>query len=213
MLLPQGASGGRRAHGHHRAHRCLPRGGRRRHADPATSPSWSPPSCTSPTSPACSAMVIAPPTRRSIGVRTSSCSTASCPRRRRRSRPTTTGCGPSSASTRGSSTTNCSSGPTSGGLESVDRFTVGAGDVRTLDPSTIHSVQARGDRYLGAIHVYGGDLFGTPRSTWRDDVEYPMDESALPAFFDRLRRHETELGRAMTPDEVATFLAGPSAPS
>ncbi len=101
----------------------------------------------------------------------------------------------------------------SGGLESVDRFTVGAGDVRTLDASTIHSVQARGDRYLGAIHVYGGDLFGTPRSTWRGDVEYPMDESALPAFFDRLRRHETELGRAMTPDEVATFLAVPSAPS
>ena len=40
-----------------------------------------------------------------------------------------------------------------GGLASVDRFTVAAGDVRTLDPSTIHSVQARGDRYLGAIHV------------------------------------------------------------
>ena len=99
-----------------------------------------------------------------------------------------------------------------GGLESVDRFTVAAGEVRTLDPSTIHSVQARGDRYLGAIHVYGGDLFGTPRSTWVGDVECPMDESALPAFFERLRRHETELGRAMTPDEVATFLGGPSAP-
>ena len=96
-----------------------------------------------------------------------------------------------------------------GGLESVDRFTVGAGDVRSLDASTIHSVQARGDGYLGAIHVYGGDLFATARSTWRRDVEYPMDESALPAFFDRLRHHESELGRAMTPDEVATFLAAP----
>jgi predicted metal-dependent enzyme (double-stranded beta helix superfamily) len=100
-----------------------------------------------------------------------------------------------------------------GGLESVDRFTLAAGEVQTLDPSTIHSVQARGDRYLGAIHVYGGDLFGTPRSTWVGDVEYPMDESALPAFFDKLRCHETELGRAMTPDEVATVLVGPSAPS
>jgi predicted metal-dependent enzyme (double-stranded beta helix superfamily) len=95
-----------------------------------------------------------------------------------------------------------------GGLESVDRFTLGAGEARTLEPSTIHSVQALGDRYLGAIHVYGGDLFGTPRSTWSGDVEHPVDESALPALFDRLRRHETELGRAMTPDEVATFLAG-----
>ena len=97
-----------------------------------------------------------------------------------------------------------------GGLDSVDRFTVGAGDVRTLDPSTIHSVQARGDRYLGAIHVYGGDLFGTPCSTWRGGIEYPLDESALPGFFARLRRHETELGRAMRPEEVATFLAEPS---
>jgi predicted metal-dependent enzyme (double-stranded beta helix superfamily) len=92
------------------------------------------------------------------------------------------------------------------GLETVDRFAVAAGEVRTLDPSTIHSVQARGDRYLGAIHVYGGDLFGTPRSTWVDDVECPLDESALPAFFDRLRRRETELGRPMTPDEVTAFL-------
>ena len=97
----------------------------------------------------------------------------------------------------------------SGGLERAERFTVAPGDVRTLDPATIHSVQASGDCYLGAIHVYGGDLFGTARSTWRDNVEYPMDESALPAFFERLRRHETELGRAMTPDEVATFLAVP----
>jgi predicted metal-dependent enzyme (double-stranded beta helix superfamily) len=98
-----------------------------------------------------------------------------------------------------------------GGLETVDRFTIGAGQVRTLDSSTIHSVQARGDHYLGAIHVYGGDLFGAPRSRWIDGVEQPMDESALPAFFDTLRRHETELGRAMTPDEVAAFLAGPDA--
>jgi predicted metal-dependent enzyme (double-stranded beta helix superfamily) len=99
-----------------------------------------------------------------------------------------------------------------GGLDTLDRFTVAAGEVRILDPSTIHSVQARGDRYLGAIHVYGGDLFGTPRSTWIDDVECPLDESALPAFFDRLRRRETELGRPMTADEVAAFMAGPSAP-
>src|SRR5262245_19612269 len=95
-----------------------------------------------------------------------------------------------------------------GGLEPEDRFTVAAGEVGTLDPSTIHSVQAGGDRYLGAIHVYGGDLFGTPRSTWVDGVECPMDESALPGFFERLRRHETGLGRAMTPDEVASLLAG-----
>ena len=99
-----------------------------------------------------------------------------------------------------------------GGLDTVDRFTVAAGEVRTLDTATIHSVQARGDRYLGAIHVYGGDLFGTPRSSWIEGVECPLDESALPAFFDQLRRHETELGHPMTPDEVVAVLAEPSAP-
>jgi predicted metal-dependent enzyme (double-stranded beta helix superfamily) len=99
-----------------------------------------------------------------------------------------------------------------GGLETVDRFTVAAGEVRTLEPQTIHSVQAGSESYLGTIHVYGGDLFGTPRSTWIDGRECPLDESALPAFFARLRGHETEFGRPMTPDEVAAFLAGPSAP-
>jgi predicted metal-dependent enzyme (double-stranded beta helix superfamily) len=99
-----------------------------------------------------------------------------------------------------------------GGLETADRFTVAAGEVRILDPATIHSVQAGADRYLGAIHVYGGDLFGTPRSTWVDGVECPLDESALPAFFARLRDHEAELGRPMTRDEVATVLTGPGSP-
>ncbi len=96
------------------------------------------------------------------------------------------------------------------GLETVDRFTVAAGEVRILGPQTIHSVQAGKESYLGAIHVYGGDLFGTRRSTWIDDDECPLDESALPAFFARLRGRETDLGRPMTAGEVATFLADPT---
>jgi predicted metal-dependent enzyme (double-stranded beta helix superfamily) len=71
----------------------------------------------------------------------------------------------------------------------VDRFTVAAGEARTLGPQTIHSVGAGNDGYLGAIHVSGGDLFGTPRSTWIDDTERPLDKAALPALFTRLRRH------------------------
>jgi predicted metal-dependent enzyme (double-stranded beta helix superfamily) len=96
------------------------------------------------------------------------------------------------------------------GLETVDRFTVTAGEVRILGPQTIHSVQAGKESYLGAIHVYGGDLFGTRRSTWIDDNECPLDESALPAFFARLRGRETDLGRPMTAREVAAFLADPT---
>jgi predicted metal-dependent enzyme (double-stranded beta helix superfamily) len=94
-------------------------------------------------------------------------------------------------------------------LEPTERFSVRAGEIRPLDASTIHSVQAAGGRYLGAVHVYGGDLFGTPRSTWRDGVELPNDESALPAFFERLRAHEDALGRAMTAEEVTELLSSP----
>ena len=66
-------------------------------------------------------------------------------------------------------------------LEPTERFSLTAGEIRPLDAATIHSVQAAGGRYLGAVHVYGGDLFGTRRSTWRDGVEQPNDESALPS--------------------------------
>jgi predicted metal-dependent enzyme (double-stranded beta helix superfamily) len=97
-----------------------------------------------------------------------------------------------------------------GALEPTERFSVSAGQVRPLDPSTIHSVHAAGGRYLGAVHVYGGDLFGTPRSTWRDGVEQPTDESALPAFFRRLRSREDARGRALTVEEVAELLSSPA---
>jgi predicted metal-dependent enzyme (double-stranded beta helix superfamily) len=99
---------------------------------------------------------------------------------------------------------------TDGALEPTERFSVRAGEIRQLDASTIHSVQAGGGRYLGAVHVYGGDLFGIPRSIWRDGVEQPNDESALPTFFARLRTREHALGRPMTADEVAVLLSSPA---
>jgi predicted metal-dependent enzyme (double-stranded beta helix superfamily) len=96
-------------------------------------------------------------------------------------------------------------------LEPTERFSITPGEIRPLDVSTIHTVQAVGGHYLGAVHVYGGDLFGTPRSTWRDGVEQPNDESALPAFFERLRAREDDLGRAMSLAEVTELLSS-SAP-
>jgi predicted metal-dependent enzyme (double-stranded beta helix superfamily) len=97
-----------------------------------------------------------------------------------------------------------------GALEPTERFSLRAGDVRRLDASTIHSVQAADGRYMGAVHVYGGDLFATPRSTWRDGVEQPNDESALPALFARLRTREQALGRAMSAEDVAELLSSPA---
>ena len=86
----------------------------------------------------------------------------------------------------------------SGGLESVDRFTVGVGDVRILDASTIHSVQARGDRYLGAIHVYGGDLFGAPQHV-EQRRRVPPGRIGAPGL---LRPASPQRDRARTHDDT-----------
>ena len=40
------------------------------------------------------------------------------------------------------------------------------GDVEQLGADAIHSVTNPVDRLTGAIHVYGGDFFGEPRSEW-----------------------------------------------
>ena len=98
-------------------------------------------------------------------------------------------------------------------LEPTEQFSLTPGEIRPLDATTIHSVRAAGGQYLGAVHVYGGDLFGTPRSTWRDGVEQPNDEAELPRFFARLRAREDALGRAMTAEEVTGLLSSPGSDS
>ncbi len=86
-----------------------------------------------------------------------------------------------------------------GGLASVDRFTVAAGDVRTLDPSTIHSVQARGDRYVGAIHVYGGDLFGIRAQHVASRRRVPARRSGTSSL---LRQTSPPRDRTRTPHDI-----------
>jgi predicted metal-dependent enzyme (double-stranded beta helix superfamily) len=43
---------------------------------------------------------------------------------------------------------------------------LGEGDVLLLGDDTIHSVHNPARSYTGAIHVYGGDFVGAPRSQW-----------------------------------------------
>ncbi|MDQ1438377.1 MAG: hypothetical protein QOK43_2006 [Acidimicrobiaceae bacterium] len=56
-----------------------------------------------------------------------------------------------------------------------------AGDVVVLGRDAIHSVANPRRTYTAAIHVYGGDFFGTPRSEWDPDtlVEQPFDVAHL----------------------------------
>ena len=70
----------------------------------------------------------------------------------------------------------------SGGRELMERAVLLLGD------DAIHSVHnPAGSSYTGAIHVYGGDFVGTPRSQWDPDslTEQPYDLDAVQREFDR----------------------------
>lgn len=51
-------------------------------------------------------------------------------------------------------------------LKAAGARSLAAKDVASLGPDVIHSVTNPVNRLTGAIHVYGGDFFHTPRSEW-----------------------------------------------
>jgi predicted metal-dependent enzyme (double-stranded beta helix superfamily) len=59
-------------------------------------------------------------------------------------------------------------------------------DVCLLGREVVHAVTNPTAQFAGAIHVYGGDFFRTPRSEWRGDPlrEEPYDVSRVLALFD-----------------------------
>src|SRR5687767_6602731 len=62
---------------------------------------------------------------------------------------------------------------------------LGARDTIPLGSTIIHAVTNPLDQITGAIHVYGGDFFATPRSEWHPETfeEQPYDTAAtLRAF-------------------------------
>jgi predicted metal-dependent enzyme (double-stranded beta helix superfamily) len=69
---------------------------------------------------------------------------------------------------------------TSGATELRER------DVALLGDDTIHAVANPRDRYTGAIHVYGGDFFTTPRSEFDPETlaEQPYDVERTMALFE-----------------------------
>jgi predicted metal-dependent enzyme (double-stranded beta helix superfamily) len=64
--------------------------------------------------------------------------------------------------------------------------TLRPGDVCLLGDDVIHGVTNPSNQHAGAIHVYGGDLFATPRSEWRGDplTEEPNDPVRTIALFE-----------------------------
>jgi predicted metal-dependent enzyme (double-stranded beta helix superfamily) len=66
----------------------------------------------------------------------------------------------------------------------------------------IHTVSNALRAFTGAIHIYGGDFFGTPRSEWSDDTREarPFDiERAKRCFAEANERWRAELLEARTP--------------
>ena len=59
-------------------------------------------------------------------------------------------------------------------------------DAVPLGPDIIHSVTNPASRLTGAIHVYGGDFFETPRSQWNPGtlLEHPYDVDELLRVFE-----------------------------
>lgn len=90
-----------------------------------------------------------------------------------------------------------------GGLRRVRDVTLDAGDVLALDERAIHAIRNPGDGYLGAIHVYGGDLFAVTRSEWdATGAEHVLDTARQAATALEVRKREDALGRGLTGDEV-----------
>jgi predicted metal-dependent enzyme (double-stranded beta helix superfamily) len=62
-------------------------------------------------------------------------------------------------------------------VEAAGAKSLCVGDCAPLGPDVIHSVLNPIPRLTGAIHVYGGDFFATPRSEWDSETlhERPYD--------------------------------------
>jgi len=72
-----------------------------------------------------------------------------------------------------------------GGLTESGGRSLRPKDVCLLGDSTIHAVANPTRQHAGAIHIYGGDLIGTPRSEWTTDTfeERPYDVDLMHATF------------------------------
>jgi predicted metal-dependent enzyme (double-stranded beta helix superfamily) len=60
------------------------------------------------------------------------------------------------------------------------------GETLSMGDDTIHKISNPSDRYLCALHVYGGDLAGAPRHEWDGDGRSPRPYDH-DAFVARLR--------------------------
>jgi len=73
-----------------------------------------------------------------------------------------------------------------GRVEAAGAKSLGVRDAEPLGRDIIHTVTNPLDRLTGAIHVYGGDFFATPRSEWDPEtlIEAEFDVSKTMRLFE-----------------------------
>lgn len=71
-----------------------------------------------------------------------------------------------------------------GRIEAAGVKVLSTGDFTPLGPDIVHSVTNPLQKLTGAIHIYGGDFFETPRSEWDPESlqEQPYDATKLRAL-------------------------------
>ena len=77
-----------------------------------------------------------------------------------------------------------------GRVEAAGAQSLSERDAVPLGRDIIHSVTNPVARLSGAIHVYGGDFFATPRSEWDPETltEHPFDSARTLQYFDEANR-------------------------
>lgn len=83
-----------------------------------------------------------------------------------------------------------------------------AGEVLSLKDDVIHGIVNPSSRYTAALHVYGGDLLATDRTTWdANGAPHPLDLALQASVVQAAQGREEELGRGLTRDETLELLA------
>lgn len=74
-----------------------------------------------------------------------------------------------------------------GRIEQAGGRTLLEGDVVGLGPDAVHRVVNPSKAWTGAIHVYGGDFFNTPRTRWslRTGVPEPFDADVVRGYLEQ----------------------------
>jgi predicted metal-dependent enzyme (double-stranded beta helix superfamily) len=98
--------------------------------------------------------------------------------------------------------------PREPGLAETNIRRVDEGTVLALEPDAIHAVANLVARPCVALHVYGGNLDATARSTWeRDGTKRRFDLGARRAMVRSFEVEENRLGRPVTIGETRALVA------